>query len=86
MAKNCTTKKVTIKKTHGRRLAKPITFTAHRGTGCGKPTRKTGHLKEYKAVFKAAAKSCSRKHKYFTKPYGKCVGDAVKQINRNMRR
>ena len=41
---------------------KTIAFKGHSGAGCGpRPQPKTGHLRHYKAAFKAAAKPCKGK-------------------------
>jgi hypothetical protein len=57
-------------------------FTAHRGTGCPKPKRKTGHLREYKQLFKIEAKACARRSrvqgKWSRKLYNHCIKQGMR--------
>lgn len=85
MAKSCSTRKVVIKKKHGRTLKEPIKFTAHTGSGCPKPKRTTGHLKEYKQIFKLEAKACAKRQgkKWNRKSYAHCIGQGMKTAFKN---
>lgn len=85
MAKACTTRRVTIKKKHGRKLATPITFTAHKGTGCPKPRRNTGHLSVYKKQFKIDAKACAKRQgkNWSRKNFNACIKQGMKTAFRN---
>lgn len=82
MAKSCKTRRVSIKKKHGRKLKTPITFTAHSGSGCPKPHRKTGHLREFKTQFKIEAKACSRRArtrgKWSRSAFNHCIKQGMK--------
>jgi hypothetical protein len=85
MAKACTTRRVVIRKKHGRKLKSPITFTAHKGTGCPKPRRSTGHLKEYKQIFRIEAKACAKRQgkNWNRKTYAHCIGQGMKTAFKN---
>jgi len=80
MAKACKTRNVVIKKKHGRKLATPIKFQAHTGTGCPKPKRSTAHLKEYKQTFRIEAKACAKKQgaKWSRKNFNHCIKTGMK--------
>lgn len=84
MAKACSRKRVVIKSKSGKVKAD---FMAHRGTGCPKPKRKTGHLREYKAVFKQEVKACKTrartKGKWSRKAFNHCVGQGMKTAFKN---
>lgn len=74
MAKGCKRKTISFR-AHG----KTVSFMGRQGSACG-PRKKpsTRHLGPYKKVFKAASKSCSKRYKPFTKPFGRCVRDAFR--------
>jgi hypothetical protein len=79
MAKACKTRRVVIKKKHGHKLKTPITFMGRTGSGCPKPKRNTGHLRDYKAMFKVEAKACARskavrtRGKFSRKAFNNCI-------------
>ena len=79
MAKACKTRKVVIRKKHGRKLATPITFMGKTGSGCPKPHRKTGHLRDYKKMFAVEARACARSKavksggKFSRKAFNNCI-------------
>ncbi len=78
MAKKCTRKKITIKKKGGKIIA---TFMGHTGSDC--PKRKkpsTARLKPWKDVMKVASPQCARKFAPFTKPFGRCMKDALRSV------
>jgi len=82
MAKKSSTKckreKVSFKPKHGPNKGEKISFTRKTGAGCPAPTRKTGHLRAYKAIMKAASPQCGKRFGYFNKEYGRCIRDAMK--------
>lgn len=81
MAK-CTRKRVIIRGRGGKVKAD---FMAHRGTNCPKPKRRTGHLKEYKQIFKIEAKACAKRQgkKWSRKSYNACIKQGMKTAFRN---
>ncbi len=85
MAAACKTRKVVIRKKHGRKLASPITFTAHTGSKCPKPRRSTGHLREYKQIFKIEAKACAKRQgkKWNRSSYNHCIKQGMKTAFKN---
>lgn len=87
MAKACTREKVRIlsRKVKGKPRKVKAEFMAHRGTNCPKPKRKTGHLREYKQMFKIEAKACAKRQgkKWNRKTYAHCIGQGMKQAFKN---
>lgn len=85
MAKACTRKKVVIHKKGSRKVI--AEFTAHRGSNCPKPHRKTGHLREYKQLFKIEAKACSKRArsrgKWSRSLFNHCIKQGMKTALRN---
>ena len=80
MAKACTRKKVVIRKKGSRKVI--AEFTAHRGSNCPKPKRKTGHLREYKQLFKVEAKACATRArsrgKWSRSAFNHCIKQGMK--------
>jgi hypothetical protein len=83
MAK-CTRERVKVlsKKRKGQPRKVIAEFMAHRGTNCPKPKRKTGHLKEYKQLFKIEAKACATRArtrgKFSRKAFNHCIGQGMR--------
>jgi hypothetical protein len=79
MAK-CVRKKVVIRKKGSRKVV--AEFMAHRGTNCPKPHRKTGHLREYKQMFKTEVKACKTRArsrgKWSRSAFNHCIKQGMK--------